>query len=384
MKKVAILGSTGSIGVNTVDVILSHSDEFKVVGLSANSNIKLLSEQVAKIRPTISCVSSSDTIKDFKALIGKAGTKVVSGLEGLVEIATHPDVDIVVMAIMGSASLTPLCEAIKAKKQIALANKEALVSAGEIVIDAAKKNKAKIIPVDSEHSAIFQCLNGKPKSELKNIYLTGSGGPLRKLPHNSFDKLSPEEVTNHPTWRMGKKISVDSATLMNKGLEVIEAKWLFGTDLKKIEVLIHPESIIHSMVEFIDGSVLAQLSVPDMRLPIMYALGYPDRLVQKRSLRLDFKKVKNLTFEQPDMIRFPCLGLAYTAAKDAGTYPAVLNATNEEAVSSFLKGKIKFTKIPTIIEKILSKHKGIKGPELDDVLQADKWSREEAKALCFQ
>ena len=395
MKRIAILGSTGSIGVNTLNVISAFSakggsasggkDKFKVIGLSANSNAPLLAEQINKFRPKIACVMSDDKIGYLKKNIKNKGTKIIPGLAGLVEIATHPDVDMVVMAIVGSISLIPLLKAIAAKKQIALASKEALVSGGEIVMRAAEKNGVKIIPVDSEHSAIFQCLNADlSKRGVKRIYLTGTGGPLRRLSRDMFDALAPEEVIKHPKWKMGKKISVDSATLMNKGLEVIEAMRLFSVKLDEIEVLIHPEAVVHSMVEFIDGAVLAQMSVPDMRLPIQYALSYPDRLPQKFDLRLDFKKADTLTFAQPDTKRFPCLGLAYSAAKDGGTFPAVLNASNEVAVLNFLSRKIRFTKIPDVIEKVLSRHRGIKRPALNDILEADRWSREEARTICFQ
>ena len=381
MKRVAILGSTGSIGVNALNVISAHSDQFKVVGLSANSNTALLKEQIKRFNPKIACIMPEDKLKGIK---GIKGLKAVSGLDGLVEIATHPEVDLVVLAIVGSISLIPLLKAIGAKKQIALASKEALVSGGEIIVKAAKRNNVKIIPVDSEHSAIFQCLNGRPRGELKKIYLTGTGGPLRRISRRLFDALMPQEVINHPKWKMGKKISVDSATLMNKGLEVIEAQWLFSVPLDEIEILIHPEAVVHSMVEFIDGSILAQVSVPDMRLPIQYALSFPSRLPQKSGLYLDFKKVGRFTFSRPNIGKFPCLRLAYDAAKNGGTYPAVLNAANEEAVLNYLDGNIKFTDIPKVIETTLSRHKGRAFVTLDNILEADRWSREEARKLCFQ
>jgi len=324
---------------------------------------------------------ADDKLRDIK---GIKGLKAVSGVDGLIEIATHPEVDMVILAIVGSVSLIPLLKAIGAKKQIALASKEALVSGGEIVVRAARKNNVKIIPVDSEHSAIFQCLNGRPPAELKKIYLTGTGGPLRKISRSLFDALTPEEVTNHPKWKMGKKISVDSATLMNKGLEVIEAQWFFSVSTGDIEVLIHPEAIVHSMVEFIDGSILAQASIPDMRLPIQYALSFPSRLPQRSGLYLDFKKAGKFTFSRPNTGKFPCLGMAYEAARNGGTHPAVLNAANEEAVLNYLGGNIKFTDIPKIIETTLSRHKGRASVTLDNILEADKWSREEARKLCFQ
>lgn len=380
MKRIAILGSTGSIGVNALNVISALPEEFKVVGLSANSNAELLGEQIKKFRPKVACLMSGE-----KKLRGTAkGTRITGGMEGLIEIATHPDADLVLMAIVGSISLVPLIKAIQAGKTIALASKEALVSGGEIVTKEARKRNVKIIPVDSEHSAIFQCLNGKPVKELRKIYLTGTGGPLRKLSRNKFDSLKPEEVINHPKWKMGRKISVDSATLMNKGLEVIEAKWLFSVDLGSIEVLIHPQAIVHSMVEFIDGSILAQLSMPDMRLPIQYALGYPARYSQKFQLYLDFKKANKLTFAKPNTGKFPCLKMAYEAAKDGRTFPAVLNAANEETVLNYLGRKCAFTDIPKIVEKVLSRHRGKTVAGLEDILEADAWSREEARRICFQ
>jgi len=384
VKRIAILGSTGSIGVNALDVAWAFKDEFKVVGLSTNSNVSALAKQIKRFRPKIACVMSEDKVAYLKNNTSKGHTKIVTGLDGLLEIVTHSQVDLVLVAIAGSISLVPLLEAIKAKKQIALASKEALVSGGEVVMKSAKRNNVKILPVDSEHSAIFQCLNGSQARSLEKIYLTGSGGPLRRLSKKTFHTLSPEEVINHPKWSMGKKISVDSATLMNKGLEVIEAMRLFSINLDNIEVLIHPEAVVHSMVEFVDGSVLAQMAVCDMRIPIQYAFGYPSRIPQKFDLRLDLKKIKKFTFDQPNIKKFPCLKLAYDAAGDGGTYPAVLNASNEEAVLNFLDGKIRFTKIPEVIEKVLSKHRSKNKPALNDILEADKWSREEAKAICFQ
>lgn len=394
MKRIAILGSTGSIGVNALNVISAFPGEFKVVGLSANSNVKLLREQIKKFKPKIACLACLPVRQaDRQACLmsgGKnfcqmtKGTKISYGMDGLVEIAARPDVDLVLMAIVGSISLVPLLKAIEAKKEIALASKEAMVSAGEIVVKAAKKNKVKIIPVDSEHSAIFQCLNGKPSKELRKIYLTGTGGPLRKLSRKLFDNLTPKEVINHPKWKMGRKISVDSATLMNKGLEAIEAKWLFSVELKRIEVLIHPQAVVHSMVEFIDGSIMAQLSTPDMRLPIQYALGYPARYPQKFQLYLDFKSANKLTFARPDTGKFPCLKMAYEAAEAGRTFPAVLNAANEETVLNYLENRCVFTDIPRIIEKTLSRHKGKAVLGLEDILEADAWSREEARRICFQ
>ena len=358
MKKIAILGSTGSIGVNTLEVVARFPDQFRVVGLSANENCGLLSQQIKRFQPKIACIMSDARAAALTKRTSRRAAKIVSGLDGLIEIVTRPDVDVVVMAIVGSISLVPLLKAITAGKQIALASKEALIAGGELIVREARRKKVSIIPVDSEHSAIFQCIDGRPRAQLKKIYLTGTGGPLRTLPRRVFDTLTREEVTSHPRWKMGKKISVDSATLMNKGLEVIEAHWLFSMPIGAIEVVIHPEAVVHSMVECIDGSIIAQLSVPDMRIPIQYALGYPRRLPQQFGLFVDFNKTDTLTFQRPDREKFPCLDLAFGAARDGGTFPAVLNASNEEAVCSFLDGKIPFTRIPTIVERVLAKHTG--------------------------
>jgi len=382
MKKIAILGSTGSIGVNTLEVVARFPDQFRVVGLSANENCGLLSQQIKRFQPKIACIMSDARAAALTKRTSRRAAKIVSGLDGLIEIVTRPDVDVVVMAIVGSISLVPLLKAITAGKQIALASKEALIAGGELIVREARRKKVSIIPVDSEHSAIFQCIDGRPRAQLKKIYLTGTGGPLRTLPRRVFDTLTREEVTSHPRWKMGKKISVDSATLMNKGLEVIEAHWLFSMPIGAIEVVIHPEAVVHSMVECIDGSIIAQLSVPDMRIPIQYALGYPRRLPQQFGLFVDFNKTDTLTFQRPDREKFPCLDLAFGAARDGGTFPAVLNASNEEAVCSFLDGKIPFTRIPTIVERVLAKHTGVISPDLDDILKADGWSREEARSLC--
>ncbi|MDP2912773.1 MAG: 1-deoxy-D-xylulose-5-phosphate reductoisomerase [Candidatus Omnitrophota bacterium] len=379
-KRIAILGSTGSIGVNTLDVISGLGSRYVITALTADSSIRLLAHQARKYRPKIIFVGTELLAKKIKPLI-PSGTEVVFGRDDLSRIVSRSDVDLVVFAISGSACLIPLVEAIRAGKAVALANKESLVSAGEIIMKLARKHNVKIIPVDSEHSAIFQCLNAIGKEFLTKIYLTGSGGPLLKVAKDKFDSLPRNFILKHPKWKMGKKISVDSATMMNKALEIIEAKHLFGMDDKSIEVLIHPEAIIHSMTEFKDGSVLAQLGTPDMRLPIQYALTYPDRAggVVKR---LDFSMVKALTFLKPDFRKFPCLGLARTAARRGGTSPAVLCASDEEAVKNYLEGRIRFSDIPKIIEKVLSRHAEITGPSLSDILKAERWAQEEARILC--
>ncbi|MDP3804548.1 MAG: 1-deoxy-D-xylulose-5-phosphate reductoisomerase [Candidatus Omnitrophota bacterium] len=382
MTRIAILGSTGSIGVNTLNVISKMKDGFKVMALSADSNLDLLSKQAFIFKPRFACIGTGILPRKVKRLM-PARTKTVSGMEGLKEIVSRADIDLVVFAISGSACLVPLIEAIKNKKRIALANKESIVSAGEIIVKLAKKNGVKIIPVDSEHSAIFQCIDGRA-GIVSKIYLTGSGGPLRNVDRHKFDSLSRDFILNHPKWKMGKKISVDSATMMNKGLEIIEAKVLFGLPQSRVEILIHPEAIVHSMVEFTDGAILAQLGTPDMRLPIQYALTYPDR---KPSLveRVDFSKIKSLSFDKSDVEKFPSLRLARQAAEDGGTAPACLCAADEEAVNNFLAGAIKFSDIPRVIEKVLSRHDNInrRALTLDDVLAAEDWARQEARSICY-
>ena len=382
-ERIAILGSTGSVGVNTLDVISVLKNRFKVVALSADSNIKLLSRQARKFHPKIIAVRD-----EFMASLIKnslpSNTRIVLGQVGLSEIAARSDVDTIVFAISGTPCLIPLLEAIRKRKKIALANKEALVSAGPIIIKLARKNNVNIIPVDSEHSAIFQCLDGCDK-KISRIYLTGSGGPLLNISKDRFNSLSRKFILNHPKWKMGKKISVDSATMMNKGLEIIEAKHLFGVDEREIEVLIHPEAIIHSMVEFIDGTILAQLGTPDMRLPIQYALTYPER---KKNIvkNIDFAKVGKLSFSKPDLDKFPCLELARAAARLGGTAPAVLCACDEEVVKKYLEGKIRFSDITGIIEKVFRKHKSsiVKEPAITDILEAEGWAREETRLLCYR
>jgi len=384
MKKIVLLGSTGSIGTNTLDVVSRFPGKFKIDALSVDSNIDLLLRQIKQFRP------KAVAVRDIKkaAILKKTASSIIKGLkiyegdEGVEELAGRRDADIVVVTISGTAALSPILRAMGSKKRIALANKEALVSAGKIITDFAKKKKIEIIPVDSEHSAIFQCLDGKgSRSYLSKIYLTGSGGPLRNVSKKDFNKLSTKDVLNHPKWKMGKKITVDSATLMNKGLEVIEAHWLFDVEVDKIEVLIHPEAIIHSMVEFSDGAILAQLANPDMRLPILYALSFPERY-KTIFPKVAFSEIRKFSFYSPDTGKFPCLSLAYRVIRDGGSSPCVLNASNEEAVKAFLSGRIKFTKIPVIIEKVLSKHKNIKNPTLTDILDKERWAKEEAKVLC--
>jgi 1-deoxy-D-xylulose-5-phosphate reductoisomerase len=381
MKNIAILGSTGSIGINTLDVLSRMKGGFRVVALSADSNVNLLAAQARRFRPRIVGIGSSLLASQIKKM-APAGTKIVTGAEGLCAIASASDVDMVVFAISGNACLIPLLDAIRHKKGIALANKEAIVSGGPIVTKLAKERGVRLLPIDSEHSAIFQCVHGRPEG-LSKIYLTGSGGPLLDVSVSRFNRLPPSAILKHPKWNMGKKISVDSATMMNKGLEIIEAQHLFALDEKRIEVLIHPEAIIHSMVEFSDGAVLAQMAVPDMRLPIQYALTYPGR-VKAPVKHVDFAAIAKLTFRQPDSKKFPCLGLARQAARAGGTAPAVLCAADEEAVKCYLGGNIKFTDISKIIEKVLARHNNTKDAlTAGDIVDADAWAREEARSLCY-
>lgn len=381
-RRIAILGSTGSIGVNTLKVIANLKDRFEVSALAADSNIKLLAKQSRIFRPKTVSVGDSSLADAIKRLI-PSGTRLVCGQDGLNEIVSTPGVELAVFAISGSPCLIPLVTAIEHKKEIALANKEALVSAGSLLMRLAKAKGVKLIPVDSEHSAIFQCLEGK-RNFLSRIYLTGSGGPLLNVPKARFDKMPKRSILAHPKWKMGRKISVDSATMMNKGLEIIEARWLFDIEQKFIDVLIHPEAIIHSMVEFVDGTILAQLGVPDMRGPIQYALTYPGRF-KSMVRKIDFSKIRRLSFSQPDLGKFPCLKLAREALVREGTHPAVLNAADEEVVKNYLSGAGRFSDIPKVIEKILERHRDVKEkePSIGDILNAMEWAREEARSLCY-
>lgn len=378
-KRIAILGSTGSVGQSTLSVIRQFPDKFLVEALSTCNNTTLLSEQINKFNPkNVVIVNETKKIKN-----NFLNTKIYFGKDNLKKIVTSKNIDLVVIAISGAAALIPLIEAIKHKKTIALANKESLVMAGHIVIKMAKENNVKIIPIDSEQSAIWQCLEGNNKKDISKIYLTASGGPLNNVSLKNFMNLSKNKILNHPRWKMGRKITVDSATLMNKGLEVIETRWLFSVGLDSINVLIHPEAIIHSMVEFCDGSLMAQLSNTDMRFPIQYALTYPERY-RSNFKKLDFLKIKSLNFKKPDFKKFPCLGLAYQVARDGGSMPCVLNASNEEAVDAFLNDNLKFVHIPKVVEKILSKHKKISNPNLNKILEVDKWARSKTKEYINQ
>lgn len=376
MKRIAILGSTGSIGRNTLDIIERFPLDFRAVGLTANSNAHLLSMQIQKYRPLFVCINDKRASLAIKSKFDSK-IKIFSGDDGLLRMLEDGRIDKVMLAVTGAAALLPLLKAIETGRDVALANKEALVMAGPIIMDRACKKNVLIIPVDSEQSAVWQCLQGQDKTKIKSIYLTASGGPFRALSKKEFKNISVKDAIRHPRWEMGAKISVDSASLMNKGLEILEAMYLFGVSADKIKIIIHPESIIHSMVEYIDGSVIAQLSVTDMRIPIQYALLYPQRLKNNLS-GIDFFKLKRLNFEKPDFAKFPCLALAYKVAYEGGTAPAVLNAANEVSVNEFLKGKLSFTSIPIVIENVLGRrHKKLR-PDLGDILEADTWARQEA------
>jgi 1-deoxy-D-xylulose-5-phosphate reductoisomerase len=377
MKNIAILGSTGSIGQNSLSVVRGFPDRFRVVGLSTNSNIDILYQQIKEFHPLSVCIKDINAALRLEPKLKSRGIKLFIGEDGLLEMIQDKRIDLVVLAISGSGALLPLLKAIDNGDDIALANKEAMVAAGPIIMDKAEKQGIKIMPIDSEQSAIWQCLDGQQKNKLKNIYLTASGGPFRKTNGKALKNISLKQVLRHPRWKMGKKNTVDSATLMNKGLEVLETMFLFNVELDKIKILIHPEAIIHSMVEFIDGVILAQLSVADMRIPIQYAISYPQRLPCGFS-SVDFFKLERLTFGKPDSKKFPCLELAYQAAKEKGTLPCVLNAANEVSVDEFLKKRINFVSIPKVIEKVINRHTNKKQPTLDDILEADRWAKKEA------
>jgi len=379
MKRVVILGSTGSIGTQTLDVIRSLPGEFKVVGLGAGNNCRLLAEQIKEFQPCAAALANPESLSRLKKqLPPQVKLELAWGIEGMKNLAAMPEADLVVIAVTGTGGITPTFAALNAGKDVALANKETLVTAGQLVMDlAARKNKS-ILPIDSEHSAIWQCLNGRPLLELDKIIITASGGPFRHISSVELEKVTVEMALNHPNWSMGSKITIDSATLMNKGLEVIEAKWLFGVSYNQIEVVVHPQSIIHSAVEFKDGSVIAQLGLPNMRLPIQYALTYPRRIPGPVP-RLNLTKLQELTFEAPDTVKFPSLRLAYEAGKTGGTMPAVLNAANETAVYAFLQGRLSFCAIATIVEKVMEKHSSINSPDLGQIMEADSWAKTRAR-----
>ena len=381
-KTVTLLGSTGSIGLNTLQVLRAFRGSFEVRGLAAGSQTDLLKKQIEEFSPKAVYIRDPQLCLSFSKPY-QGSVRFFSEKEGLREFSTFLGSDILVAATTGTSALLPVLDALAGKKKVALANKEILVIAGGLLMSKLKQSPgALLIPVDSEHNAIFQCLEGNPAKNVEKIILTGSGGPLREIAEDRFKLLSKEVVINHPKWKMGRKISVDSATLMNKGLEIIEASWLFDTPVEKIEILIHPEAVIHSMVEFKDGVVLAQLGVTDMKLPIQHALCYPERFLSAENLRLDFSKVPPLTFAEPDRKKFPCLGLAYEAAKKSGSAPCVLSAADEVAVGAYLEDKINFLEIPQVIEKVLSNHRHVSNPDLDQIQAIHHWAVEETLKLC--
>ena len=370
MKKIAVLGSTGSIGTQTLDIVRKNRDELEIVALAAGSNVALMEQQVREFRPQVVAMWTESAADDLRLRIGDLPTKVLSGMEGLLEIAVLEEVHVLVTAIVGMIGIRPTIAAIKAGKDIALANKETLVCAGHIIMPLAKECGVSILPVDSEHSAIFQSMNGEPKNRIQKILLTASGGPFRGKTREELAKISVEDALKHPNWAMGKKITIDSSTLVNKGLEVMEAKWLFDVDLDQIQVVVHPQSIIHSMVEYVDGAVIAQLGVPDMKLPIQYALFYPDRRILQEK-KLDFFEIANMTFEKPDMETFTGLKLAYRASRMGGSMPTVYNAANEKAVALFLERKISYLQIPELIERSMEQHKLVINPDVEQILAAE-------------
>ncbi|WP_286946434.1 1-deoxy-D-xylulose-5-phosphate reductoisomerase [Acetobacterium sp. UBA5834] len=381
MKNISILGSTGSIGTQALEVVSENSNVLNIVGLTTNTSIDLLEKQIDTYSPRIVCVMDGDTALVLEKRLKKRGlaVDVVTGLEGLIAVATASENDLLLTAVSGMIGLQPTLAAINAGIDIALANKETLVAGGQLVMDAAAASGVSLLPVDSEHCAIFQCLMGNKHEEIDRIIITASGGPFRGYSHKQLESVTLAQALKHPNWSMGKKITIDSATLMNKGLEVIEAKWLFNLRNNQIDVVVHPQSIVHSMVEFIDHSTIAQLGLPDMALPIQIAFFYPERVANNRPA-LDFSQIRELTFSEPDRIAFPCLQLAYDALEIGGTMAGVLNAANEIAVSRFLNQEISFLDIPRINRQVMEQHQVIVHPNLDDVLAADAWAREISNA----
>lgn len=383
MKAITLLGSTGSIGTQTLDIVAEYPEQFRIVGLAAGRNITLLAQQIRTFRPQIVAISDPNQLNDLKARIADVDPQpiLLAGEEGIIEVARYGDSEAVVTGIVGCAGLLPTIAAIEAGKDIALANKETLIAGGPVVNPLIEKHGVKLLPADSEHSAIFQCLQGVPKGGLRKIILTASGGAFRDWPVEKLKEVTVADAITHPNWSMGKKITVDSATMMNKGLEVIEAHFLFGLDYDNIEIVIHPQSIIHSLIELQDTSVLAQLGWPDMRLPILYAMSWPERIYTNWE-RLDLVKAGSLTFKAPDDQKYPCMSLAYAAGRSGGSMPAVLNAANEQAVALFLEEKIEFLDIPRVIELTCDRHRidNRQDPTLEDIIAADRWARQEVIA----
>ncbi len=381
MKNLSILGSTGSIGVNTLEIVSRHPERFRVVALAGGRNLERMEGQILRFRPKVASLQDEEAAGRLRAKLGSDNTtRILWGEEGALAVATHPEASMVVSALVGSVGLLPTLSAVRAGKNLALANKECLVMAGEILTREVRERGVTLLPVDSEHSAVFQALAGHRREEVKRIILTASGGPFLHTPLEELEKVTPESALKHPQWRMGKKITIDSASLMNKGLEVIEAYWLFGVPPARIEVHIHPQSIVHSMIEYIDGSTIAQLALPDMRGPIAYALSYPERL-DSRIPSLDLFSAGPLSFSPVDHRRFPALNLAYQALEAGGTMPAVLNGANEAAVEAFLEGRLPFLSIPRLIREIMDRHRPGGRNNLEDILRAHAWAREEARQM---
>lgn len=381
MKNLVLLGSTGSIGTQTLEIADTYPDRLRVLALGAGSNVGKMEEQIRKYHPRFAVMFEEKAAKDLKERVADLEITVLAGMDGLLQIAVLPEADVVLTAVVGMIGIRPTIEAIKAGKDIALANKETLVTAGHIIMPLAKEKGVSILPVDSEHSAIFQSLNGEPRKRLKKILLTASGGPFRGMTGEELAGKTVKEALNHPNWSMGRKITIDSATMVNKGLEVMEAGWLFDVNYDQIQVVVHPQSIIHSMVEYVDGAVMAQLGVPDMKLPIQYALFYPDRLPMNGD-GIDFFRLGKITFEEPDLETFTGLKLAYDAFRTGGSMPTVFNAANEKAVSLFLQEKIRFLEIAGIIGQAMSEHKVIENPSLEQILETEAWCYELIESRC--
>lgn len=381
MKNISILGSTGSIGVSTLEIISAHPDRFRVIAMTAGKNLELFVRQIRQFTPRIAVVASVEDVPRLKELCSGLDVTILGGVEGLIAAATADETEMVVAAIVGAAGLVPTAAAIRARKDIALANKETLVTAGHLFMDLVAEFGVRLFPVDSEHSAIFQSIEGHRNEDIQKIILTASGGPFLHTPASALSSVTVRDALNHPNWNMGKKITIDSATMMNKGLEVIEARWLFNTPVDKIQVNIHPQSIIHSMVEYVDGCVIAQLGTPDMKAPIAYALAYPERITTGVK-PLDLTTFSGLTFFNPDHEKFRCLNLAYRAIISGESMPAVMNAANEIAVAEFLEGRIGFTQIAETIERTMDTHTAHNLKSIDEVLKADLWGRESAREIC--
>jgi 1-deoxy-D-xylulose-5-phosphate reductoisomerase len=381
VKGISILGSTGSVGVTTLDVVGRFPDRFRVVAMAAGKNLEVLADQVKRFKPELVSVATPELARDLKSRLGAEKVEITHGMDGAIAVATHRDAQFVMSAIVGAIGLRPTLAAAKAGKDVGFANKETLVVAGEVMTRAVRDSGVKLLPVDSEHNAIFQCLEGRQRSNVKRIILTASGGPFLKLPLERFATVTVAEALKHPTWRMGAKITIDSASLMNKGLEVIEARWLFDLAAEEISVVIHPQSVIHSMVEMIDGSVIAEMAIPDMAIPVAYALAYPERLPMTHLKPLSLADCGPLTFEQPDFERFPCLRLAFEALKAGGTMACCLNAANEEMVAAFLAGEAQFLDIARNIETVMARHSNQPARTLEDLIDTDGWARAQAREL---